>query len=108
MVLGMGFCEGLRVCGGMIATLAKTETANESPHLGFLSYCATPLTTHIKSPVELLNIRKYRGLFPTRSSMQQERREQERGTMINQKEKQHIHHDKYAREPKELNPGDKV
>ena len=50
--------------------MKKCSAVEQDPDLAMLVYRATPLTSSIPSPAELLNGRKYRALLPARSLIQ--------------------------------------
>ena len=45
--------------------LKKCDEQGDDPYLGILSYRTTPVDSHLKSPAELLNGRKYKTTLPT-------------------------------------------
>ena len=50
--------------------MKKCSAVGQDPYLAMLIYRATPLTSKIPSPAELLNGRRYRALLPERSLRQ--------------------------------------
>ena len=62
-------------------TLIKTMATKEDPHLALLIYRATPLSHNLQSPAELLNLRRYSALLPTRVLAQRENEERNREVM---------------------------
>ena len=73
-----------------------------------LVYRATPLTTSIPSPGELLNGRKYRALLPRRSPIQSPHCQVVRKQMVKDKEKMCEHYSKTARDLPSLPQNEKV
>ena len=63
-------------------TLIKAMAAHKDPHLALLVNRATPLSHSLQSPAELLNLRKYCALLPTRALAQREREERNREVMM--------------------------
>ena len=63
-----------------------------------LVYRATPLTTGIPSPAELLRGRRYRALLPTRTPIRSPHSQVVREQMVKDKEKMCKHHNKTARD----------
>ena len=55
---------------------------HEDPHLALLVYRATQLSHNLPSPAELLNLRKYHALLPTRGLAQSEKEERNREIMM--------------------------
>ena len=78
--------------------MRKCAAAGHDRHLAMLVYRATPLTTSISSPAELLNGRKYRALLPTRIPIQRPHSQVVRGQMVKDKEKMCEHHSKVERD----------
>ena len=68
-------------------SMKKCAAAGHDPNLAMLVYRATPLTTSILSPGELLNGRKNRALLPRRSPMQSSHSQVVREQMVKDKEK---------------------
>ncbi|XP_015779530.1 PREDICTED: uncharacterized protein K02A2.6-like [Acropora digitifera] len=79
-------------------SMRKCAGAGHDPHLAMLVYSATPLTSSIPSPAELLNGRKYRALLPTRTLIQSPHSQVVREQMVKDKEKMCEHHNKAARD----------
>ena len=73
-----------------------------------LIYRATPLTTSVPSPAELLNERKYRGLLPTRSASQNPHCQVVREQMVKDMDKMCEHCNKSARDPSSLPQNQRV
>lgn len=67
--------------------MKKCAAAGQDPNLAMLIYRATPRSTSIPSPAELLNGRKYRALLPTRSLMQNAHGQIVREQMVEEKDK---------------------
>lgn len=76
----------------------KCAAAGHDPNLAMLVYRATPLTTSIPSPAELLNGRKYRALLPTKSPIQNPSYQVVREQMVKDKNKVCEHYNKTARD----------
>ena len=91
-----GFIE--RMVQTVKQSMRKSAAAGHDPHLAMLGYRATPLTTSIPSPAELLNGRKYRALLPTRTPIQSPHSQVVREQMVKDKEKMCEHHNKAAKE----------
>ena len=90
-----GFIE--RMVQTVKQSMRKCAAAGHDPHLALLVYRATPLTTSIPSPTELLNGRKYRALLPTRTPIQSPHSQVVRGQMVKDKEKMCEQHNKVER-----------
>ena len=78
--------------------MKKFAAAGHDPNLAMLVYRATPLTTSIPSPGELLNGRKYRALIPTRSPIQSPHSQVVPEQTVKDKEKMCKHYNKTARD----------
>ena len=78
--------------------MTKCAAVGHDPNLAMLVYRATPLTTSIPSPAELLNGRKYRALLPTRSPIQNPHCQIVREQMVKDKHKMSMHYNKTARD----------
>ena len=88
--------------------MRKCAAAGHDPNLAMSIYWATPLTTSIPSPAELLNGRKYRALLPTRSSTQNPHSQVLREQMVKDKDKMCEHYNKIARDLPSLPQNQKV
>ena len=88
--------------------MKKCTAAGHDPYLAMLIYRATPLTSSIPSPAELLNGRRYRALLPTRSLQQTAHGQLVREHMVDDKDRSAQHHNKSARELPPLDPQQKV
>ena len=91
-----GFIE--RMVQTVKQSMKKCAAAGHDPNLAMLVYRATPLTTSLPSPAELLNGRKYRALLPTRSPFQSPHSQVVREQMVKDKEKTCEHYNKTARD----------
>jgi len=91
-----GFIE--RMVQTVKQCMRKCAAAGHDPNLAMLSYRATPLTTSIPSPAELLNGRRYRALLPTRSPIQNPCCQVVREQMVKHKDKMCEHYNKTARD----------
>ena len=91
-----GFIE--RMVQTVKQSMRKCTAAGHDPHLAMLVYRATPLTTSIPSPAELLNGRKYRALLPTRTPIRSPHSQVVREQMVKDNEKMCEHHHKAARD----------
>ncbi|PFX19142.1 Retrovirus-related Pol polyprotein from transposon 17.6 [Stylophora pistillata] len=78
--------------------MRKCAAAGHDPNLAMLIYRATPLTTSIPSPAELLNGRKYRALLPTKSPIQNPHYQVVREQMVKDKSKMCEHYNKTAKD----------
>ena len=88
--------------------MRKCAAAGHHPHLAMLVYRATPLTTSIPSPAELLNGRKYRALLPTRTPIRSPHSQVVREQMVKDKEKMCEHHNKAVRDLPSFSQNQKV
>ena len=91
-----GFIE--RMVQTVKQCMRKCAAAGHDPNLAMLIYRATPLTTSIPSPAELLNGRRYRALLPTRSPIQNPHCQVVREQMVKDKDKMCEHYNKTARD----------
>ena len=78
--------------------MRKCAAVGHDTNLAMLIYRATPLTTSIPSPAELLNGRKFRALLPTRSSILNPHCQVVREQMVKDKNKMCEHYNKTARD----------
>ena len=78
--------------------MRKCPAIGRDPNLAMLIYRATPLTTSIPSPAELLNGRKYRALPPTRSPIQNPHCQIFREQMVKGKDEMLEHYNKTVRD----------
>ena len=101
-----GFIE--RMVQTVKQSMRKCAAAGHDPNLAMLVYRATPLTTSIPSPGELLNGRKYRALLPRRSPIQSPHCQVVREQMVKDKEKMCEHYNKTARDLPSLPQNQKV
>ena len=101
-----GFIE--RMVQTVKQSMRKCAAAKHDPNLAILIYRATPLTTSIPSPAELLNGRKYRALLPTRSPIQSPHSQVVREEMVKNKAKMCEQHNKTARDLSSLPQNQRV
>ena len=78
--------------------MGKCSAAGQDPYLAMLIYRATPLTSSIPSPAELLNGRKYRALLPVRSLMQNAHDQIVREQMVEDKNKASMQYNKVSKD----------
>ena len=91
-----GFIE--RMVQTVKQCMRKCAAAGHDPSLATLIYRATPFTTIIPSPAELLNGRKCRALLPTKSPIQNSHYQVVREQMVKDKNRMCEHFNKTARD----------
>ena len=101
-----GFIE--RMVQTVKQSMRKCAAAGHDPTFAMLVYRATPLTTSIPSPAELLNGRKYRALLPIRSPIQNPHCQLVREQMVKDKDKMCEHYNKTARHLPSLSQNQRV
>ena len=79
-------------------SMKKCLASGHDFNLAMLVCRATPQSSRLPSPAEMLNNRKFRALLPLRSSQPVHQREAVREQMLKQQAKQSAHHDKSARD----------
>ena len=88
--------------------MRNCAAAGHDPNLAMLIYRATPLTTSIPSPAELLKGQKYRALLPRRCPILNPHSQVVREQMVKDKDKMCEHYNKIARDLPSLPQNQKV
>ena len=88
--------------------MKKCSAVGQDPYLAMLIYRATPLTSKIPSPAELLNGRRYRALLPERSLRQNAHDQLVREQMVEDKNKASAQYNKTAKDLPSLSQEEKV
>ena len=90
--------------------LKKCEEEGDDPYVGLLSYRATPVDHHLKSPAELLNSRKFRTTLPmSQRACYNQNSDQVKETLYQRHNKQgYFYNRKAGPSLRELQPGEPI